>query len=106
MSLNKDRLVSCLGGFWDDGVDHVRDVANNLEKSWHKKRKHARRQAKRSYCNGRDQILSIEESIADSIRKNPSIYLAIAILVVALILGKVVMGSSCCSSKKSDESDW
>ena len=47
MSLNKDRLVSCLGGFWDDGVDHVRDVANNLEKSWHKKRKHARRQAKR-----------------------------------------------------------
>jgi hypothetical protein len=107
MSLNKDRLVNSLGGFWDEGVDRVCDVADNLEKSWHKKRKQARRQAKRTFRDGRDRALSLEESIADSVRNNSSIYLAIGVLLVALIVGKLIMGSSCCSSSKaSSEDDW
>lgn len=106
MSLNKDRLLNSLGGFWDEGVDRVCDVADNLEKNWHRNRKRIRRQAKRSLHDGREQFLSIEESIADTVRKNPSIFLAIGLLIVALIVGKLITGSSCCSSSSSTEDDW
>ncbi len=108
MSIYKDRLIDRLNGFWDEGVDRVCDVADNLERSWHKNKKRARKQAKRSYRDGRDKVVSMEESFADSIRRNPSIFIAIGVLLVALIVGKVLMGSGCCSSssKKDAAEDW
>jgi hypothetical protein len=106
MSLYKDRLIESLNGFWDEGVDRVCDVADSLERSWHKNKKRARKQAKRSYKDGREKVISLEQSLAESIRRNPSIFIAIGLLLVALIVGKVLMSSGCCSSSKQDAEDW
>ncbi len=107
MSLYKD-TIDRLNGFWDEGVDRVCDVADNLEQSWHKNKKRARKQAKRSYREGQNKVISLEESLAESIRRNPSIFIAVGALLVALIVGKVLMSSGCCASsrKKDAAEDW
>ena len=108
MSPYKDRIIDRFNGFWDEGVDRVCDVADNLERSWHKNKKRARKQAKRSYRNGRDKLVSLEESLADNLRRNPSFFIAIGVLLVALIVGKVLISSGCCSSSKQQDAaeDW
>lgn len=102
MNLRKDRIFNRVTGLFDDGVSRVQDAADDLQHRLRKDGRKVARKARRGYSDGRDRVLSAEETVAQAVRENPSLFAVVALVLIGIIVGRILI------SKQSTmpEEEW